>query len=769
MKKMMRRWISMLMVVLMTIAMVPMQAFAATCTATINFRVIPVYEDATKPLGYDVDYDSDWKGTISCTYTSTHSTNANHQIPIKEFHPDKVLSGKIRSGYTWKGWNKYNININSVNATYSASVSNSNTTSFSGTGTHYIYMVYKSNTPTYNYSLKYNLNGGTGNFPDQTENNSTATSKNFTIHSGTPNRDNFEFLGWSDGTTTYSITLTSAAPSKTLTAQWTSKQTEAPKFKVTYKDGDTTVLNSPLSYDKGSEVTVLGLEDKNDATFLGWNTTKGATTADWAEEDTFTINADMTFYAVWKAKETDPTDPTDPTNPTDPATEYTITYKNGDKTIDTVTVPAGGDANVRDGLTDDEKKFSYWLGDDENIYRPGDEITGIDKNYVLTAVWKGEEPDPDNPRDKVNKPGIDKKADNADRTVVKPGDIVNFTLESNVPDNLSDYVDWQAAPWNIVNPSTGDGGTTTEPESPESQETPESPETPVNPATVNGDVPAQYAEIARNNAGSTSGENKEITKGSYVLTFHDVMSDGLTMKDDTLKVTIDGKELSLEADDYTFITGTQKEGHECSFEISMDLVKLFNEKKFDLNTDTVVRKILVTYSATYNGTEGDAGDGFKSTNKAWVDYTDKNPDDPDTPDEVEVVTGSISVIKIDQDNTSKVLEGAEFELYADAEGTQKVGDTVTTGADGKASFGKLAAGTYYLKETKAPDGYVGREELQKVTITAKDGEYLVTYKVPNKYVPHTGGAGTRMFTILGLAIMAGAGVAFVISRRKRED
>ena len=46
MKKMMRRWISMLMVVLMTIAMVPMQAFAATCTATINFRVIPVYEDA---------------------------------------------------------------------------------------------------------------------------------------------------------------------------------------------------------------------------------------------------------------------------------------------------------------------------------------------------------------------------------------------------------------------------------------------------------------------------------------------------------------------------------------------------------------------------------------------------------------------------------------------------------------------------------------------------------------------------------------------------
>lgn len=763
MKKMMRRWISMLMVVLMTIAMVPMQAFAATCTATINFRVIPVYEDATKPSGYDVDYDSDWKGTISCTYTSTHSTNANHQIPIKEFHPDKVLSGKIRSGYTWKGWNKYNININSVNATYSAYVSNSNTTSFSGTGTHYIYMVYKSNTPTYNYSLKYNLNGGTGNFPDQTENNSTATSKNFTIHSGTPNRDNFEFLGWSDGTTTYqpggSITLTSAAPSKTLTAQWTPKQTEAPKFKVTYKDGDTTVLNSPLSYDKGSEVTVLGLEDKNDATFLGWNTTKGATTADWAEEDTFTINADITFYAVWKAKETDPTDPTDPTNPTDPATEYTITYKNGDETIDTVTVPAGGDANVRDGLTDDEKEFSYWLGDDGNIYRPGEEITGINKNYVLTAVWKGEEPDPGD-RDKVNKPGIDKKVDNADRTVVKPGETVNFTLESNVPDNLSDYVDWQADPWNIVNPSTGEGGAATEPEN---TDTPENPETPVNSATVNGDVPARYAEIARNNADSASGENKEITKGSYVLTFHDVMSAGLTMNNSTLKVSIDDNELA--ADDYTFTTTNEDQ---CSFEISMDLVKLFNEKKFDLNTDTVVRKILVTYSANYSGEEGEAGDGFKSTNKAWVDYTDKDPEDPDTPHVVEVVTGSISVIKIDQD-THKALDGAEFELYLDKAGTQQVGDTVTTDGEGKASFGSLKAGTYYLKETKAPDGYVGREGLQEVTITAQDGKYLITYEVPNKYVPHTGGAGTRMFTILGLAIMAGAGAAFVISRRKRED
>ena len=81
----------------------------------------------------------------------------------------------------------------------------------------------------------------------------------------------------------------------------------------------------------------------------------------------------------------------------------------------------------------------------------------------------------------------------------------------------------------------------------------------------------------------------------------------------------------------------------------------------------------------------------------------------------------------------------------------------------------MKAGTYYLKETKAPDGYVGREGLQEVTITAQDGEYLITYEVPNKYVPHTGGAGTRMFTILGLAIMAGAGAAFVISRRKRED
>ena len=200
----------------------------------------------------------------------------------------------------------------------------------------------------------------------------------------------------------------------------------------------------------------------------------------------------------------------------------------------------------------------------------------------------------------------------------------------------------------------------------------------------------------------------------------------------------------------------------------MDLVKLFNEKKFDLNTDTVVRKILVTYSATYSGEEGEAGDGFKSTNKAWVDYTDKDPEDPDTPHVVEVVTGSISVIKIDQD-THKALEGAEFELYLDKAGTQQVGDTVTTDGEGKASFGSLKAGTYYLKETKAPDGYVGREGLQEVTITAQDGEYLITYEVPNKYVPHTGGAGTRMFTILGLAIMAGAGAAFVISRRKRED
>lgn len=64
---------------------------------------------------------------------------------------------------------------------------------------------------------------------------------------------------------------------------------------------------------------------------------------------------------------------------------------------------------------------------------------------------------------------------------------------------------------------------------------------------------------------------------------------------------------------------------------------------------------------------------------------------------------SFKITKVN--NHGALLEGAEFTLYSDAGATNAI-QTVTTDAQGSATFTDLVPGTkYYYKETKAPEGY----------------------------------------------------------------
>ena len=174
---------------------------------------------------------------------------------------------------------------------------------------------------------------------------------------------------------------------------------------------------------------------------------------------------------------------------------------------------------------------------------------------------------------------------------------------------------------------------------------------------------------------------------------------------------------------------------------------------------------------------------------------------------VEVKPVSFKVIKVDKDDENKPLPDAEFQLYKETnEGDANavtltlednttvygipVGNVIKTGANGEASVNNLdAQATYYVKETKAPNGYSLNDfayqltgatvEAAGTTTTIKDN---VTYTVQTytytdftnitvkdsklSALPSTGGIGTTIFTIVGCGIMIAAAGLFFASRRK---
>ena len=66
--------------------------------------------------------------------------------------------------------------------------------------------------------------------------------------------------------------------------------------------------------------------------------------------------------------------------------------------------------------------------------------------------------------------------------------------------------------------------------------------------------------------------------------------------------------------------------------------------------------------------------------------------------------GSVKLIKVDKDDHTKLLEGAEFDIF-DNSGKKINTETIRTNENGEVIINNLAWGTYYIQETKAPQGY----------------------------------------------------------------
>lgn len=249
---------------------------------------------------------------------------------------------------------------------------------------------------------------------------------------------------------------------------------------------------------------------------------------------------------------------------------------------------------------------------------------------------------------------------------------------------------------------------------------------------------------------------------SYVFT--DTMSKGLTFKSvDTVNL--------VKADGTT--TKDIKSNVTVSDVVDNVFTVTLNDAVLKAADTYDYAKVVVTYTATLNAEAviGSAG----NPNSAHISYIDSYNNSSSTEDTtVKVYTAKLNVLKVDAANGTTQLDDAEFTLYTDetCETVADNGATVTTANGGKASFTGLAAGTYYLKETKAPAGYTLNNEVFTIVVSANgtiqnEAEYTVTVKDSKVVVPQTGGMGTMIFTIVGLSLIACAGVLFVVVRRKK--
>ena len=153
-----------------------------------------------------------------------------------------------------------------------------------------------------NYSITYNLGGGTQINPKTTYNIETAT---FTLVN--PTKTGYTFAGWtgSNGTTAQtSVSITKGSTgNKTYTANWTAN-TYSIKFNKNANDATGTMSNLSMTYDVAKNLTANAFA-RTGYTFAGWATSTTGTVAyaDGAEVINLATSGTFDLYAKWTANE----------------------------------------------------------------------------------------------------------------------------------------------------------------------------------------------------------------------------------------------------------------------------------------------------------------------------------------------------------------------------------------------------------------------------------------------------------------------------------
>lgn len=292
-----------------------------------------------------------------------------------------------------------------------------------------------------------------------------------------------------------------------------------------------------------------------------------------------------------------------------------------------------------------------------------------------------------------------------------------------------------------------------------------------------------------------------VKKGAKNYVLYDQMSKGLELIDYLPNVTLmvnggdginDDNFLDLmNNQDYTF----NKTKNSFVVTFKPEFLKKYEDKNYDLVVHyraILTKDAEISYSNTLNA----------NTNTTYLTYGDNNIKS-DTA-ETQTYTCGIPVYKFTRKfGAEKALAGAEFKLHAkdgtvinliktnnatkptyrvfmSGDDTKQIVETIKTDENGKFDITGLNLGTYYLEETKAPDGYNKLTSQITVELTTEGNEPTrpINLKQNNtpadeigvennagSLLPSTGGMGTTLIYLVGGALVLGSG--FVLANKKR--
>ena len=307
---------------------------------------------------------------------------------------------------------------------------------------------------------------------------------------------------------------------------------------------------------------------------------------------------------------------------------------------------------------------------------------------------------------------------------------------------------------------------------------------------LRGTLPANYADFV-----------------NYSYKFVDTLSAGLTFNND-VKVYVETSGSKLELTTGYVVNSVNPTVTGATFTVDFADLKQITEVTVESHST-----IIVEYTAKLNEDAVIGGNGNPNESYVIFDNDPHNEGEGETPkDKVFAFTWELDVFKIDGNNNK--LADAEFVLYRNIDATTQY---VKVNADGEVtdwtvdeteasilksdSNGKfivkgLEADVYYLKETKAPEGFNLLEQPITVDISATisesadgttavvdslqikvdnhpaaDGDKehgIVSMNVvnnPGATLPETGGIGTTLFYVFGALLVAASFVLLVTKKR----